>query len=97
MKLMVLVLLALFDAALRLALNRYVFKDMTHAWQLWGALFYAMWPVNAYMEIMGGRGVVQFPLESMHPVSFGGVIAVTGGMVIFHILAFTSLFDRWRR
>lgn len=97
MKLLGLVIFALSDAGLRLVLNKYIFKDMIRAWQLWGALFYAMWPVETYLEILGGRGIIKFPLASMHPVGFWSVIIIASGMILFHALAFTNLFDRWRR
>lgn len=94
MKLLSLIVLAVIDTGLRLLLNKYVFKDMQRSWQLWGALFYAMWPVEAYLEILGGRGVIKFPLASMHPVGFWSVMFIASGMILFHALAFTNLFDR---
>ncbi|QXH48790.1 hypothetical protein KSS93_13170 [Pseudomonas xanthosomatis] len=97
MKLLGLILLALIDVRLRLALNKYVFKDMMRAWQFWGELIYATCMAVIYFEIMAGKGVIEFQLETMHMASFWIMTTVTGAMIIFHALAFTHLFDRWRR
>jgi hypothetical protein len=97
MELLGLTLFALTDLALRLALNKYVFKDMMRAWQFWSAFIYAICMSVIYLEIMAGEGVIEFPLETMDMASFWTMTTVTGAMVIFHALAFTHLFDRWRR
>lgn len=97
MKLLGLVIFALSDVGLRLVLSKYIFKDMMRAWQFWGEFIYATCMAVIYFEIMAGKGVIEFPLETMHMASFWIMTTVTGAMIIFHALAFTHLFDRWRR
>lgn len=84
MKILQLVIFALFDVAVTLALTKHVFRDLISGWQRWGSVLYAVTLGGLYFELIGGQGFVMFPLDDLTLVEYVSLVVFSLGMMAFH-------------
>ncbi|MDF9619803.1 hypothetical protein P5705_19315 [Pseudomonas entomophila] len=84
MNILQLVLVALFDIAVTLALTKFVFRGLVAGWQRWGSVIYAVTLGGFYFELISGHGFVVFSLDNLTLVEYVSLVVFSLGMMAFH-------------